>query len=135
MSLHPKGKHVSIDPDNPEALGICDYSGFVFLKKDLVRQMVWSGNNLIWNGFYVGKPYVDVPNEQGRAPILPPDPVPERDPRVMQNKSITFSQGLGIPWNQLNVYPFCQWGSFEDGAGALSPAQNLQNLQNYNWGW
>ena len=40
MSYTPKGRHVgSIDPENPRAIGVCDYSGFIHFRKDLVRQM------------------------------------------------------------------------------------------------
>ena len=49
-----KGKYVSINPDNPSALGVCDESGFVFNHKDLIKQMEWRGNNLVWTGLMVG---------------------------------------------------------------------------------
>lgn len=78
---NPLGKRVSIDVKNPQALGICDKTGFVFMRKDLVRQMEWHGNALVWTGAYVGRPYVDKPNEQGRSPMLPPDPIPVPQPR------------------------------------------------------
>lgn len=80
-----KGKRVRIDPNNPEALGICDYTDFVFNRSDLVKQMEWRGNNLVWTGLMVGKPYVDVPNEQNRPPLVKNDPRPVKNPRVPQN--------------------------------------------------
>lgn len=84
MSDRPKGKHVTIDPSNPKALGICDYTGFVHLRKDLVKQMQWAGDSLVWTGLYVGKDYLDVPSPQLRTPHLPPDPVPVLDARPPQ---------------------------------------------------
>jgi hypothetical protein len=76
-----KGKYVNIDPKNPDALGICQRSGFVFNHKDLVKQMEWCGNNKIWTRLLVGKPFVDIPNEQNRPPMIKKDPVPIENPR------------------------------------------------------
>jgi hypothetical protein len=129
----PKGKYVNIDINNPDALGVCDYTGFIFNKRDLVKQMEWRGNALQWTGFMVGRPFLDVPNDQNRTPILPPDPVPVPLPRVMQDQPITWSQGLGVPWNQLNVYTWSTWGSISNGMAELSPQNNLAQLQNVHW--
>lgn len=132
MSYQPKGKHVTIDFEHPEALGICDRSGFVFMRKDLARQMEWRGNDLVWTGFYVGIPYLDVPNEQGRPPILPSDPIPVKDPRppffsltywstdsnIFSQDSYTFGSEVGV---MIDV-------------PALPEQQRLQALQNFNWG-
>jgi hypothetical protein len=43
--------------------------------------MAWQGNALVWTGAYVGKPYVDKPNQQGMSPKLPADPIPVPQPR------------------------------------------------------
>lgn len=133
MSYKPKGKHVIIDENNPQALGVCDLTGFTFLRKDLVREMEWRGNDLVWTGFMVGRPYVSKPNPQLKTPVLAPDPVPIDIPRVPQTTTVTWSQGLGGPWNQLNVYPWGCWGTIYDGVPALSEPQRLQVLQNFNW--
>lgn len=134
MSHRPKGKHVSIDQTNPEALGICDYTGFVFKRKDLVRQMEWRGNALIWTGFLVGRPYVDTPNEQLRPPILPPDPVPVRLPRPQQADEITWSTTQET-WASETYYTWASFSGSQDGIPALSPSQRLQQLQTANWGF
>ncbi len=132
MSHSPLGKHVTIDVTNPEALGICDYTGMVHLRKDLVRQMEWRGNRLVWTGYYVGRDYVDQPNPQLKTPILPPDPVPVKDPRPQY-----FSQ---ITWNQMDIV-WMYWGDVWNQAGGSLPGiqalpvdQRLQLLENYNWG-
>ncbi len=94
------GTYVTIDEDHPEAVGVCDYSGFVFNHKDLVKQMDWYGDNFLWTGFLVGKPFVDVPNEQNRPPLTKDDPRPIKNPRPFIQDSapppappdLTFSQ-------------------------------------------
>ena len=100
-----KGKHVTIDPNNPEALGICDYSGFVFNHKDLVKQMEWRGNNLVWTGMMVGRPYLDTPSEQNRPPLVKDDPKAIKNPRVPQNTvQNTLNRGRpGIASNTIEV--------------------------------
>jgi hypothetical protein len=132
MTMRPKGKHVSIDMDNPEALGICDKSQFVFKRKDLIKQYEWRGNAIVWTGFYVGRPYVDTPNEQARPPILPPDPVPVMYPRLPQGTLILWNANPLGNWNGADDY----WNaadSFSDGILALPESQRLSNLQNFIW--
>ena len=60
--------------DTVEPVGVCDYSGFYFSKSDLVKQYEWRGNDLVWTGFLVGRPFVDEPNEQNRPPLIKGDP-------------------------------------------------------------
>lgn len=127
----PKGKHVTVDADSPMALGICDKTGFVFKRMDLVRQMEWRGNSLIWTGFMVGKPYVDQPNPQLRPPILPPDPVPVKDPRL-QKPSAVYWANQNIPWSQLTVDNWVSWSGSEDGTLAATEEQRLIALQAAN---
>ena len=128
MSHRPHGKHVIIDSTHPQALGICDYSGFVFLRKDMVRQMEWRGDALVWTGFYVGKPYADVPNQQNRPPILEPDPVPVRDPRLPQGSTETHSNNT-LPLISQIATDHSQIGNIYDGAPAPSEAVRLSLLQ------
>lgn len=129
MSYRPKGKHVSIDPSYPQALGICDKTGFVFNRKDLIRQMEWRGNALVWTGFYVGRCYADTPNEQLRNPILPPDPVPVAEPRLPQPNVITWTQGNSAPWTNTGIESWTSWSGSTDGITALPEATRLQYLQ------
>jgi len=137
MSYRPKGKHVTIDVNSPDALGICDYTGFVFNRKDLFKQMEWRGNGLVWTGYMVGQPYLDIPNEQLRPPILPPDPVPVRIPRLQQPENIVWNLVQSPDWNQLNIdqVQWANWSGYDDGYAALSPTQRSQALYSYNWGW
>jgi len=128
MSDRPKGKHVFVDQDSPQALGICDKTGFVFKRIDLIRQMEWRGNALTWTGFMVGKPYVDIPNEQLRPPILPPDPVPVKWPRT-QKPSAVYWANQTVPWSQLTVIDWASWDGTEDGTLAATEAERLAALQ------
>lgn len=77
-----KGKYVKIDPNDPDALGVCDESGFVFNHKDLCKQMEWRGDNLVWTGMMRGRPYLDVPSEQNRPAIGKADPKPMKNPKL-----------------------------------------------------
>lgn len=130
----PKGRYVTIDIKNPEALAICDYSGLPCLHKDLVRQMEWRGESLVWTGLLVNKRFADIPNEQGRSPILPPDPTPVTNPRPQFFQSMTWSNNPLAIYSQNDYYP---WGSLYNitgGAQAPNAATRVQQLQNYYWG-
>ncbi len=130
MTYLPKGKYVgSIDEDHPRGLGICDGSGFVFRRIDLIRQMEWRGERLIWTGFYVGRPFLDVPNPQNIPPILQPDPIPLFEPRLPQGTLITWETITQPFWEQINFITWDAWGTYQDGFPALTPQQRLENLQ------
>lgn len=64
-----------------EPIGTCDYSGFPFSRSDLVKQYEWRGNQLVWTGAIVGRPFVDEPNEQNRPPRIKGDPKAVQNPR------------------------------------------------------
>lgn len=128
MSDRPHGKHVSVDSENPLALGICDKTGFVFRRIDLVRQMEWRGNALVWTGFLVGRSYVDQPNEQLRPPILPPDPVPVQWPRLQQPTAVYWGNQT-TPWSQLTVDAWVDWSGSDDGVLAATEDQRLAALE------
>lgn len=131
MSYQPQGKFVTINPDTPEALGICDYSGHVFMRKDLVRQMDWRGNDLVWTGFYVGRPFADDPNQQARTPILPPDPRPVLDPRPPFESQITWDTDDNVFSQDQNT--FDSQPGYIIGIPAPPEADRLRALQNFNW--
>ena len=74
-----------VDPTNPAAHGICDRCGFRFNHNRLRWQFDWRGTKLqnlrilvCDSGCY------DVPQEQLRSIVLPPDPVPIMNPRPEQ---------------------------------------------------
>lgn len=76
-----KGKYVKVNKDSPSALGVCDQSGLLFNHKDLVKQMEWRGDRLVWTGFLVGKRFLDKPQEQHRPPPVKDDPKSIKDAR------------------------------------------------------
>jgi hypothetical protein len=66
---------------NPVAQGVCDRDGFRYPLHMLRRQFQYGGKGLINTGLLVCPRCYDEPWEQLRALILPPDPVPHRNPR------------------------------------------------------
>ncbi len=127
------GRHVTVDFNNSEALGICDRTGFPYLRKDLVKQMEWMGDSLQWTGFYVGYDVLDVPNQQNRPPPAIGDPFPVREPRPYQPTDIVFSN-IATPWHEITVMSYASWtGVFN---GVISPPINqvINELENFNWG-
>jgi hypothetical protein len=130
----PIGKYVRIDPKNPEALAICDYSQWPCLHKDLVRQMEWRGEGLVWTGLLVNKRFADIPNQQGRAPILPPDPVPVAQARPKFFQSMTHSNNPLPTHSQANYFPIASLTENVGGVLAPNEATRVQNLENYYWG-
>jgi hypothetical protein len=57
----------------------CDRSGEMFER--LVKQYEYAGDELVWTGLWVGKKYLDKPQEQLRPPIIGDDPKPLLNPR------------------------------------------------------
>ncbi len=77
-------QRASINPNQPSALGSCDRCGIVYNLKDLVWQYDYRGNNLVNIKLRVCRECLDVPY-QGLRPIkLPPDPLPVKDARPLQ---------------------------------------------------
>jgi len=150
----PKGRYVSINPLHPQAVAMCDYSQMIFMRKDLVKQMEYRGNALVWTGFYVGKPFADEPNPQLIPPILPPDPIPVTEPRLQQGTIPQTNGVLAFPEPQrLSALQSFNWTGESsapeasslapnapepnelsvDGIPALPEAERLRLLQNFNW--
>jgi hypothetical protein len=127
MARSPQGKHVRIDPNNPEAVGMCDRSGFLYMRKDLVKQMEWRGNDLVWTGFFVGRDQLDVPNQQSRTPILKPDPVPVKDPRPPRYVDVL------PPPKLLEELQNTRWPAYGQYTAGPSEAERLKAMQNFFW--
>lgn len=81
MSISYPGRAI-IDPNNPSALGICDRCGLQYNLRDLQYQWQWAGAQMVNTHLKVCSTCMDVPSEQLRTIILPPDPEPILDPRV-----------------------------------------------------
>lgn len=80
MAWHRQGR-AQISATRPRALGVCDRCAFTFNLIDLQWQHQWQGMQLQNLGILVCDECLDQPNEQLRAIILPPDPLPVMNPR------------------------------------------------------
>ncbi len=106
--MRPHG-HARVDPRNPEAFGECDRCGRWFNHVDLSWQFQWAGTHLQNLRILVCRRCLDVPQEQLRTIILPPDPPPimnarvpdfayeEQTPRILQNSDKLMPPRLR-PW-------------------------------------
>lgn len=79
MPVHPK--YTNVDPNHPEAVAQCDYSGLIGMHRNLVKQMEYSGKGLYWTGYWVLENFADLPNPQKMTYQVKMDPVPVRYPR------------------------------------------------------
>ena len=69
------------NPESPRAFGCCDRCGFIYNLHTLKWQREWSGTQIISLGWLVCDRCLDEPQVQLKARIMPPDPVPVRNPR------------------------------------------------------
>lgn len=70
-----------VDPQNPRAFGVCDRCGMYWNLEKLNFQFDWRGNRLQNLEIRVCQRCMDVPQEQYRPIIVPPDPMPVYMPR------------------------------------------------------
>ena len=71
-----------ISASNPESLGRCDRCSFVWNLKELRWQHYWQGPTLQNTMMLVCRDCLDIPNEQTRTVVMPPDPLPVLNPRI-----------------------------------------------------
>lgn len=132
MSNRYSDKRVRIDPNRPEAVGVCDRSGFVYMRKDLVKQMEWVGDSLVWTGLYVGPDQLDTPNEQLRTSHFPVNPRPVMDARTTNPTQVTWGTTT-TTWGN-SVTPWGQMSETIDGPIAPSPSEIVDSLRKFSWG-
>jgi hypothetical protein len=95
MRVMPSGR-ARISVRRPRAIGECDRCGFWKSLDDLRPQYQWGGNQLIDTGLLVcSDTCLDIPQQQFRSPILPPDPRPRVPSRPSPNT--TFAGNIGGP--------------------------------------
>ena len=70
------------NPDNPKAFGRCDRCNFWYNHCDLSWQMDYRGRNLVNIRILICSECNDIPNEQLKPRIIPPDPVPIANART-----------------------------------------------------
>jgi hypothetical protein len=79
----PLPKYARVSTDNPEGWAQCDRCSFWRNRSDLVWQFEWAGMNLYNKEILVcSDRCYDIPQEQFRTIILPPDPPPIVNARV-----------------------------------------------------
>lgn len=71
----------SINARHPRALAVCDRCGFLYNHDALQWQYQWSGPRLHNTYRLVCKSCTDIPQEQLKLIVLPPDPVPVQNAR------------------------------------------------------
>ena len=90
MSWHHNGR-ARISARRPEAKAICDSCGFMYSLADLRARQQWAGMKLQTFNMLVCRTCWDVPNQQLRTIILPPDPMPVFNPRPERYSTIVPS--------------------------------------------
>jgi hypothetical protein len=81
MGYASRSGHAITNPQAPRAFGVCDGCGRWWNLYKLRYQYEWQGTKLINTGMRKCSDCTDRPNPQLKARLLPPDPVPVRDPR------------------------------------------------------
>ena len=107
MGYASKLGRARISARNPRAAAQCDRCGFIYNHVDLSWQYDWAGASLINKRILVCESCNDVPQQQLRAIVVPPDPVPIMNPRVQDYQSAsddiritegnTINSQTGIP--------------------------------------
>lgn len=90
-----------VDTQHPDSFGICDRCGNLRNLSDLKYQFQWRGESLVNSNILVCPPCLDIPNEQLRTIVLPPDPLPVPDARPPQWASQMGPTPPNIPVYQL----------------------------------
>ncbi len=73
--MRPHGR-AYVDVNNPRALGVCDFCGFLYNLQNLRWQFEWVGPRLQNQRMLVCRTCNDKPQQQLRTIVLPPDPIP-----------------------------------------------------------
>lgn len=63
-----------------EPLGMCQRTGLMYPRNQIVRQMVQTGNGVTWSGLWVGIENLDALDEQKKVPPVKKDPTPVKWP-------------------------------------------------------
>ena len=93
MSYRPHPKYARTDQTNPSAWGTCDRCGMIGNLRDFVWERQWAGPQIINRRFLVHPHCYNVPNEQLRTVVLPPDPDPVLQARV---EGYGIDEGVGL---------------------------------------
>ena len=87
---------------NWSAQGECDRCGCWYQLDQLSKQFQWQGASLAWTGYLVCRRCLDVPQEQFKVLILPPDPKPRVNPRPSYDTTGYAIAGFSPPTSPQN---------------------------------
>lgn len=76
--------------DYREPWGMCDRTGLMYPRSQIVKQMQQTGNGVTWSGLWVGIPNLDQLDQQKRVPPVKRDPTPVKLPRPNPNLPTPF---------------------------------------------
>ena len=82
------------DPNDPQPVGRCAKSNFMVPKSELVKQMEFRGDRLVWTGHWVWNRFADQPNPQLRATHIQPDPPPSYP--VLPDHDVSGDDWVGV---------------------------------------
>lgn len=108
MGLSSKSGKATTSIMNPDSFAVSDRDGAWRNHSKMVWQYQWQGASLVNTRILVGEDEVDIPNEQLRSLVLPPDPIPTQDPRLepfQQDANAGNLSGYGYQ-NAANSTPF-----------------------------
>lgn len=81
MAYASRSGRAITNPNSPQAFGVCDRCGIWYNLIKLRYQYEWQGMTLVNLNKRVCPTCMDIPQPQLKAKIVPPDPIPVRDPR------------------------------------------------------
>lgn len=79
--MRPTGR-AQVSTSNPRAFAVCDRCGLWWNHDQLNWQYEWAGTQLYNKGLLFCRECLDIPQEQLRTIVLPPDPLPIINARV-----------------------------------------------------
>lgn len=103
MGYASRSGRARTSPSNPQAHAICDRCNFRYNHVDLRWQYDWRGTSLQNLRMLVCDRCYDEPQEQLRAIVIPPDPVPIIQPRLQD--FVTAESNTRVTSGQNSVDP------------------------------
>lgn len=82
MGMSSLSGHARTSISNPDPFAVCDICGNWWNHSRLNWQYQWAGNDVVNLRLLACPDCLDTPNEQLRSLVLPPDPIPTKDPRL-----------------------------------------------------
>lgn len=88
----------------PRALAVCDRCGFMYNHDMLQWQWDWQRGPRLFNlRILVCQSCLDIPQESGRTIVLPPDPIPIRNPRP-ENYAVADNPVSPLGWSPTDLF-------------------------------